>query len=121
MGNFLDEDKDIIDRLNELSPGGPRSETSEEAFAQLQVKALLRTRKTFKDAGDRTDRFSWILLIFTITQVAIATFQFTLSIFSPKDDKSKVLVSAIFILFVSGLIWAGLKQMKKSFNKGEYL
>lgn len=110
---YLPEDKDILDELERAYPSGYRSMVGAEVMSALQIKATLRTRKTYQDASITQERFSWVLLIFAMVQIGIALFQFTWSVFPANDLIVKIFVFVSFIVFVIGIVWQGFRAIDK--------
>jgi hypothetical protein len=110
---YLEDDYELLDRLEEIVPKNPNGQGFEEALGNLQIKALLRTRKTYKDASDTQDRFNWVLLIFTMVQIGIAIFQFAYGIFPTDGLANKISIFILFLLFVVGIAWTGFRQIEQ--------
>jgi len=75
---YLPEDQKLLDELEAsgaLTPG-ITSEGFKKELQIAQIKALLRSRKSFDKADKSTTRFSLVIVAFTIIQIVIALMQF---------------------------------------------
>jgi uncharacterized membrane protein YcjF (UPF0283 family) len=102
---YLPEDQKLLDELSKMGSlnTGAVNDSQKVNLQIAQIKATLRSRKSFDKADKSTTRFSYIFAAFAMIQIIIALFQFILQ---SADSSSKIfaLVMAIaltlFIVFV---------------------
>ena len=109
---YLSEDQDLLEELESI--GAPRDvfEGRERQVNEIQIKAMLRSRKTTVDLGKSTDRYSIVLVALTIAQIVIVCMQFAFDVTS-SDSKILGLVLMVTALVIVGLItWKFGKLIK---------
>jgi uncharacterized membrane protein YcjF (UPF0283 family) len=99
---YLPEDQDLINQLAEVGNAKDIFAAREREVQEIQIKAILRNRKTADDFNKSTTRFSLILMAFAIIQIIIALMQFALQAAPMKwFGLAITLVLAIIILYVT--------------------
>jgi hypothetical protein len=76
---YLPEDNDLMEALDAPTTGAPVAASERmQIFASLQIKAMLRNRKTAHDLDESTTRYSrrlvaltWALIVFTVVLVVM--------------------------------------------------
>ncbi len=102
---YLPEDQKLLDELEE-SGALSLDEVSPIQNKHLQIaqiKALMRSRKSFDKASKSTDIVSTIIVAFTIIQIVIALMQFIMDTFNSSHKVESffvVVVLAGFIVYV---------------------
>ncbi len=76
MTEYLSEDGDLILELESIRPVDKSTQLS-----RIQIKSTLRTRKTMSDFDATTSRFTLILIIFAMVQIAIALCQLIFDVY----------------------------------------
>lgn len=105
---YLLEDKDLLEQLDAPTTGAPvkASERMQE-LASLQIKAILRNRKTAHDLDASTKKYSFALIAFAIAQLVLGIFQFLFEAeFSGHEWVGLFYVVAAIILIVYVVVTA---------------
>lgn len=104
---YLDDDKDLVERLNSVKPmlNVDRREQQEVNF--IQIEAILRSRKSMDDFDRSTTRFSIILGVFAIIQIVIAFLQFTLSVLEFENKW----IGYIFLVALTAMVVFIIKEV----------
>ncbi len=102
---YLPEDQKLLDELEESGTLslGEVSPIQNKHLQIAQIKALMRSRKSFDKASKSTDIVSTIIVAFAIIQIVIALMQFIMDTFnsSHKVESFFVVVAlAGFIVYV---------------------
>lgn len=77
---YLEEDKDLLSKLDiidQLFVGLPELKHS-KMLAEIQIKSILRSRKTNHDMSESTTRFSIILISIGVVQIIYMGVQYAL-------------------------------------------
>ena len=84
---YLSEDKDLLKELESIGPlsTGQALEEQKKQIQVIQIKALLRNRKSLDKFDKTTTRYTKILGVFALMQIIIALIQFTLDATSPEN------------------------------------
>lgn len=103
---YLPEDKDLLDELDSIGPmssGFPLQEQKRK-ISTIQIKSILRNRKTAKDLDKSTTFFSLILMLFAAVQTIVVSLQFILqaSEYENKFLSYPFLISYGVIIFLLG-------------------
>lgn len=106
---YLEEDKDILDRLEELSIP---MKYHESEFLRFQIKATLRNRKSLEDFNSATTRFSIILVMLAFVQIVIAWFAFMVSL----EALPNLIIKVILIVSLGGMLIYIFKNFTKDIN-----
>jgi len=103
---YLKEDRDILKSLN-----NSYSVDATHLFRKLQIKSILRNRKSLEDSSESTRKFSIALFVVAFVQVFVALFQFLFSVFT-SDQK---IFGFIMIVLLLSLIYFMIKEFKSLF------
>ena len=99
---YLKEDEDLLRAIDAI--GGPTTGMAEEMamhrLAVLQIKAMLRNRKTANDLDNSTAKYSFALIAFALCQLALSIFQF---LFDAEFSEHPA-VGVVYVVTVTGLI-----------------
>src|SRR3989344_6024364 len=75
---YLSEDQDLLKELEEVGPMSTGQALSEQQrkISIIEIKSILRNRKTASDSNESTAHFSTVLLFVALVQVVVALSQF---------------------------------------------
>ena len=110
---YLPEDQDVLDQLSKNLEGiyareALPKENMKTEIESLQIKSILRSRKTMIDLDKSNKRFSIVLGIFALIQIIIAGLQFVLDV---STSTNKGLAIFLAVAFVIIMIWV-IKEME---------
>ncbi len=111
---LLKEDMELLKKLNdiEISDTPMAIEHQRKEMMKIQVEATLRSRKTMVELDDTNGRFSFVVGVLALMQLAIAMFQFVFDV-GTSDKKSFALFVGFACLVMLYLIfWATNKRLK---------
>ena len=97
--HYLNEDNDLLDELGSMGPtayGVGQADQSRKLLT-IQIKSVLRNRKTADNLDKSTTKFSRVLILLAIVQILIAGFQFVLDAGTSQDKVYAFFVSAAFL------------------------
>ena len=108
---YLPEDNDILEEIQAL--GMPSMPRAERKFAELQIKATLRNRKTAHDLDESTRKYSMVLIIFALAQLILGMFQFLF------DAQTSIhpWIGYLYVMAVASLIFYLFKLIFKEIDK----
>ena len=101
---YLEEDKDILNRLSELN-GWDQSGKLAVGVPELQILALLRTRKTYQESSEVAEAYSRVIFFLTCLMFVISLAQ--LILFSATLPDTPLWARVVGTLMITGAI-AGL-------------
>jgi|ERR1035437_7610581 flagellar biosynthesis protein FliQ len=109
---YLDEDKDILGKLESVGPMSTGIALSEQnkKLASLQIKATLRNRKSLDRSDKMTRIFSLILVLLTLVLIAVSVFQFTFDIQTSTASLLQKLIPLILLILL--VVWIAWKAPK---------
>lgn len=112
---YLKKDSDLLETLSKIDPdvAYTKADKHNQALLKANTLALLRSRKSAHDTEQSNKRYSWVILIFSMVQICIATFQFGVQIFPPESFLAKVIVFGTFVLFVLIVFRDGFSEIKQ--------
>jgi hypothetical protein len=115
MADYLTEDQDLLDELEAIGPlsTGRALSEQERIISVIQIKTMLRQRKSADDVEKSNTRFSIIIIAFTIVQMIIALCQFIFDI--------QTIGHGWIPLLVSSLLLAGVIATFKIFDPDKIL
>jgi len=78
---YLPEDQDLLSEMERIGPmsTGTALADQQRNINELQLKAVLRNRKTMSDFSRSTEQYSRALIIFAVLQILAATAQLGLA------------------------------------------
>lgn len=116
--DYLLEDRDLIDELESIGPmsTGLALEEQKRKISEIQIKSILRNRKTSVEFNQATDKYTIILIAFAVIQIILTLLQLAVAA-SDLDNKT---VGLFYIIFSGLMIWVVLKDFIKTKNiKGD--
>ncbi len=118
---YLEEDKDLLNEIDDMnikmSPEVYSQEKRMRILQEIQIKSILRSRKTNSDMDKSTTRFSFVLIFVGLIQVAIAIVQFLLVTTSnPYFTGWKSVIPIIFIFIVIFMVYKAIKKLMIEYN-----
>jgi hypothetical protein len=111
---YLKEDQDILNSLDLIKPVYMDQE-HQQNLASLQIKSILRSRKTMVDLDKSNKKLSTVFFFFTIIQTLVAGLSFILEIKNYPDQRFAVFVG---LGFIAVLVWL-YKISNKIFREDE--
>gem|GEM_PF-2308365 len=110
---YLEEDLDIIERMDKVSaPNGPGQVTEQQyTMARVAVEATLRNRKSLENFSSTTTRLTMILIALGLIQVVAMVFQFLIMI---SDIKYPWVGLGFFVAFVVYAVYIIKKLVPKN-------
>ena len=112
---YLPEDQKLLEEL-EASGAlavGTSSPNQAKHLQIAQIKATLRSRKSFDKADKSSTRFSKIFGVFALIQIVIALLQFTLEAGNAKYKWEGFLLTIALAIFLSIIINLTDKNLKE--------
>ena len=108
---YLPEDQDLLKEIDSIGPlsTGLALEEQKKRIQVVQIKALLRNRKSFDKFDKTTSIYTIILIVFAIIQIIVALGQF---IFAASSYSNKWL-SFLVVVAIVGMIFLVLKSFGK--------
>ncbi|MFA7049644.1 MAG: hypothetical protein WC164_00820 [Patescibacteria group bacterium] len=103
---YLKEDRDILKDLN-----NSYSVDATHLFRKLQIKSVLRNRKSLEDYSESTRKFSIVLFIVALIQVLVAISQLFFSVFSSEYKLFGLGVIVVLVFTVYFIV----KELKNLF------
>lgn len=112
---YLKEDLDLINEMESIGPMSTGTALSEQQrkIDVIQIKSILRSRKTMIDLDQSNKKYSLVILLFAIIQIIIAGLQLVLDIKGFPDK--------IFAIFIAIVFVASLYFLKKILDKNEVI
>ncbi len=95
---YLEEDNDILDQLEKHAG---TSVDEKALISKLQIKAVLRNRKSLEDSSKETKGLTLVLMVIGFVQLIIAFCQLALSNLILKYN----IVSGILSLVIAGVMY----------------
>jgi len=103
---YLKEDRDILKSLN-----NSYSVDATHLFRKLQIKSVLRNRKSLEDSSESTRKFSIVLFIVALIQGLVAISQLFFSVFTSEHKWFGLGTIIVLILTIYFII----KELKTLF------
>jgi hypothetical protein len=107
---YLKEDQDILDELNSIKPFYV-GQDHQQNLASLQIKSILRNRKTMVNLDQSNKKYSRVIGLFAIIQIVIAGFALVLAIKNSPDETFSIFIGLLFIIILVWLVKEGDKIM----------
>ncbi|MFA5841130.1 MAG: hypothetical protein WC847_02580 [Candidatus Paceibacterota bacterium] len=111
---YLPEDQELLDELEAINPlsTGQALEEQKKRIQVIEIKALLKSRKSADTFSKTTTRFSIIIAVFTLIQIVIASMQFTVSILSVENKLLGIFLAISFIVIILWIIQKSNELLK---------
>jgi len=105
---YLSEDQDLLDELEKIGPMSTGTSLSEQQrkINVIQVKSILKSRKTMVDLDKSNKRYTKAILIFAMVQIFLAGLSLMLNI---KNTPDQIFAIFMTVIFFGGLYWLGKK------------
>lgn len=106
MAEYLPEDQDLIDELaaiDDMSTGEALAKR-ERKISEIQIRAILRSRKTAVDVEKSTSKFSIILMAFAVVQILIAMGQLVYDFLDDYFSWASIAVAVLLLIGVVGTL-----------------
>jgi len=110
---YLSEDQDLLDELGKINPSNDYDQENNRKLNSIQIKSILRSRKTMVDLDKSNKRYTKALLIFVMAQILLAGLSLILNI---KNTQDQIFAIFITIIFLGSLYWLG-KKFDNEINK----
>lgn len=109
---YLPEDNDLLSELESIGPlsTGQPLEEQKKKIQFVQIKALLKSRKSARDTEQANNRYSVIILIFAGVQILIAVIQLLQSSLNSSINSARYFGLAFAVIIVL-MIWYFTKKL----------
>jgi hypothetical protein len=112
---YLPEDKDLLSEVEAIGPAstGTGATTQSNKLIGIQIKAILRNRKTTQDLDASTRKYSFALIAFALAQLTLGVFQFTFE--AEYSDHRWVGLVYVFlvVILIAYILGTAIKDMSK--------
>jgi hypothetical protein len=115
---YLKEDEDLLDELESINMDTTGTELEKRKYQvnKIQIKSVLRNRKTAVDLDSSNKRFSLAVILIAIIQLLIALFQFTFEVASASLTRN-IIGGFILLMILAMVVFYLLKEFKNEFKK----
>ncbi len=113
--NHLSEDQDLLNELEAIGPlsTGQALEEQKKRIQIVEIKAMLRSRKSFNEAEKSNTEVAVAVLALAVIQVLIAWFQFSFDITTGGHIK----IGMLFLIPLGIMIYLLLRLVDKPRKK----
>ncbi|MDA8611333.1 hypothetical protein N9L18_00510 [Candidatus Pacebacteria bacterium] len=108
---YLEEDSDLLQQIGAIGPMSTGTALSEQQcrLSEIQIKSILRSRKTMIDLDRSNKRYSVAIGAFALVQILIAGLQLILGI---DDSTNRYLAFFIGVAFLASILWLKINMNK---------
>lgn len=110
---YLYDDEELLDEIEIVGPQPTDMEERKRRINIIQIKAILRSRKTMVELDHSNKKYSIVILFFAAVQIVIAGFQLILQINNFPDKVFTIFVTIAFIVIV---YWLAKEMSKMMLN-----